>query len=71
MPEGGIPLGKWSGSEATERLRATVEDFNQRAETQTAEMVTLTRTVARLTRAMLALVVVQVVIAVVALLVAA
>lgn len=65
-----IPLSEWSGSGATERLRETLSAYNERAEEQTAEMVRLTRWIARLTWAMVALVVAQIVIAVVALIVA-
>jgi hypothetical protein len=30
MAKGGIPLGQWSGSDATDRLRAVIEE-NQKA----------------------------------------
>ena len=42
MAEGGIPLGEWSGSAATDRLRETIERFNAQAERQTQTMIRLT-----------------------------
>jgi hypothetical protein len=38
----GIPLGEWSGSDATKKLRETIEISNQQAEKQTRMMVRLT-----------------------------
>lgn len=39
---GNIPLGQWSGSDATDRLRATIEALNKQAEKQNRTMVRLT-----------------------------
>ena len=71
MSKGGIPIEEWPGSGATKRLRESISAYNERAEEQTAEMVRLTRTVTRLTWAMVGLVVVQIVVAAVAIVVAA
>ncbi len=51
MAQGGIPLGQWSGSDATDRLRETLVDLNVSTERQT-------RTLIRLTWALVALTVV-------------
>jgi hypothetical protein len=70
-PNSGIPLSEWSGSGATRELHATIQTFNERATEQTAEMVRLTRTVTRLTWAMIGLVVVQIVVGIAAIIAAA
>ena len=71
MSKGGIPIEEWSGSGATKRLHESISAYNERAEEQTAKMVRLTRTVTRLTWAMVGLVVVEIVVAAVAIVVAA
>ena len=71
MAQGGIPIGQWSGADATNELRRTVANFNANAKAQTDEMVRLTRTIALLTKVMVAFVGVQIVIAVIARFVAA
>ncbi len=60
----GIPLGEWSGSNATRELHETIKRFNAAAEDQTRQMVRLTKTITWLTAAMLILVTVQIVIAI-------
>ena len=42
MAKGGIPLGQWSGSDATDRLRAVIEENQQATERQTRSMIRLT-----------------------------
>jgi hypothetical protein len=37
-----IPLGQWSGSDATDRLKETIERANEAADRQTRTMVRLT-----------------------------
>jgi hypothetical protein len=54
----GIPLGQWSGSDATDRLRGTIVELSRVTECQT-------RTLVRLTWALVALTVVIVVLTVV------
>ena len=46
---GGMPTGQWSGSEATNALRESLERFDARAGRQTAWLVGLTWTIAALT----------------------
>jgi hypothetical protein len=48
----GIPLGQWSGSDAKERHRETIEASNLQAEKQTRTMVRLTWVIAALTLVM-------------------
>jgi hypothetical protein len=60
MTKGGIPLGQWSGSDATNALHETIKRFNAAADAQTKEMVKLTRTVTYLTWAMFFAVAVQI-----------
>jgi hypothetical protein len=48
MPSG-IPLSEWSGSGATDRLHATIAEFNEVATKQTAQLVRLTRALVLLT----------------------
>ena len=38
----GIPLGQWSGSDATDRLRETIIELNAATDRQTRTMVRLT-----------------------------
>ena len=45
----GIPLGEWSGSDATNALNAAIERFQTRAEEQTKTMIRLTRAIVALT----------------------
>ncbi len=45
----GIPLGQWSGSDATDRLRETIEALNKQAEKQNRTMVRLTWAILALT----------------------
>lgn len=49
----GIPLGEWSGSDATNALHAAIEKFQTRAEEQTNTMIRLTRAIVALTVVML------------------
>jgi uncharacterized membrane protein len=42
MVKRGVPLGEWSGSDATERLRAVVEQQHKETAKQTRVMVRLT-----------------------------
>jgi hypothetical protein len=49
MPNTGIPLGEWSGSNATNQLRETIEKLSQQSERQTRTMVRLTKAIFGLT----------------------
>lgn len=49
MAKSGIPLSEWSGSGASDRLRETVDEFNEQSVRQTAEMIRLTRAILALT----------------------
>jgi hypothetical protein len=62
-----IPLGQWSGSDATNALHETIKKFNEQSEKQTAQMLALTKVIAWLTVVMLAGVAVQIYLAVEAL----
>ena len=42
MPKSGIPIGEWSGSDATDRLRAVIERQHEQTARQTKVMVWLT-----------------------------
>ncbi len=42
MAKGGIPLGEWSGSDATDRLRAVIEKQHEQTARQSKVMVWLT-----------------------------
>jgi len=42
MVKRGVPLGEWSGSDATERLRSVIEKQHQEAAKQTTVIVRLT-----------------------------
>ena len=39
---GGIPLGVWSGSHATDQLRTTIVELNETTARQTRQMIRLT-----------------------------
>jgi hypothetical protein len=52
MVEMGVPLGQWSGSDATNALRESIERFNARTARQTAWLVGLTWVIAVLTLAL-------------------
>jgi hypothetical protein len=47
--KGGIPLGQWSGSDATDRLRTVIEENQRVTERQTTTMIRLTWVMAALT----------------------
>ena len=49
MGGNGIPIGQWSGSDATDELRKTILQLNEAAEIQTREMVRMTRWIMWLT----------------------
>src|SRR5258705_9762933 len=49
---GGIPLGQWSGSDATNALRESIERFNAKTVRQTTWLLRLTWTIAALTLVM-------------------
>jgi hypothetical protein len=55
-----IPLGQWSGSDATEKLEATIKAFNEQSERQTGQMLTMTKVMTWLTVVMTAAVLVQI-----------
>jgi hypothetical protein len=57
---GGIPLGQWSGSDATDALRTSIETFQAESSRQTATMIRLTWTIAGLTVVMLGAVLMQI-----------
>lgn len=57
---GGIPLGQWSGSDATDRLRQTVEKFAEDSKKQTRTMIGLTVAIAALTVIMVVEIAVQI-----------
>jgi hypothetical protein len=48
MPEGGIPIGQWSGSDATHRLREVITEYSETAERQTRTMIRLTKVIVAL-----------------------
>jgi hypothetical protein len=64
---GGIPLGQWSGSDATNALRETIERLSSAADAQTREMVRMTRWIMWLTVVMTVGVAAQIAIGVLAL----
>jgi hypothetical protein len=53
MVQGGIPLGEWSGSDATRELHKTIKDFSDASSRQTTKMIRLTWVIVFLTVAML------------------
>jgi hypothetical protein len=61
MPDSSIPMGEWSGSDATERLRETMVELSDRTERQTRQIVVLTVALVVLTVALVVLTVVLVV----------
>jgi hypothetical protein len=64
---GGIPLGQWSGSDATNALRETIERLSSAADAHTREMVRMTRWIMWLTVVMTVGVAAQIAIGVLAL----
>jgi len=44
-----IPIGEWSGSDATKELQKTIEDFNKQSSKQTEAMIKLTKIITILT----------------------
>jgi hypothetical protein len=50
---GGIPLGEFSGSNATEALHATIKQFTAKSEEQTTRLICLTWAIVLLTVVML------------------
>ncbi|MDO8208951.1 hypothetical protein [Conexibacter sp. CPCC 206217] len=65
MARSGIPLSEWNGSAETQRLRESIETFNEQSARQSAEMITPTRWICALTILMLVGLVVQILLAVV------
>lgn len=63
MPDG-IPLGQWSGSDATDRLRETISEFNAITERQTKQLIRLTWALVFLTAVLVLGLVVQIILAV-------
>jgi hypothetical protein len=61
MPDSGIPLSEWSGSGATDGLRAVIVEFSETAEAQTRTMIRLTKLIAWLTVVLVIGLVIQVV----------
>jgi len=59
----GIPLGEWSGSNATRELHQTIKDFVESNNQSTKWMLRLTWAIAGLTLVMLIAVIVQIVFA--------
>lgn len=59
-----IPLGQWSGSDATKALHDTVKDYQEQSSKQTVTMIRLTYLIAALTFVMLCGLVVQIYLAV-------
>ncbi len=55
-----IPLGKWSGSDSTDALHASIKEFNAQSGRQTEQMLRLTWVMAVLTAVMLLGLVVQI-----------
>ncbi len=60
----GIPLGEWSGSNATRELHEAIREFNQEAAKQTAIMIRLTRLIVGLTVVLVIGLVVQIIVAI-------
>ena len=58
-----IPIGMWSGSDATRDLHETIRALNETATPQTRQLISLTKVLAVLATAMLLAVVVQVALA--------
>ena len=55
-----IPLGKWSGSDSTDALHKTIQQFNEQTGRQTRQLVVLTWVMAVLTFLMFVGLVVQI-----------
>lgn len=49
----GIPLGEWSGSDATRALHETIKAYQEESGRQTAKMIRLTEAITLLTVVML------------------
>jgi hypothetical protein len=49
MATGGIPLGEWSGSDATDRLRESVDAANLATDRNTKTIIRLTWAIATMT----------------------
>ena len=64
MSEGGIPIGKWSGSDAVDALHNTIRDYQDTATKQTRTIIRLTWAIVTLTIAMLIGLAVQIYLAV-------
>jgi hypothetical protein len=47
--KGGIPIGQWSGSNATIGLHETIKRFTAKSDEQTAKLINLTRAIVALT----------------------
>jgi hypothetical protein len=50
---GGIPIGEWSGSDATKALHESIKNYQEVSSRQTTQMLRLTWTIAVLTFVML------------------
>lgn len=64
MAKTGIPLGEWSGSAATDRLREAVVGYSEVTAKQTRQLVRLTWALVALTCLLLVGLIVQIVLAV-------
>lgn len=67
LPNSSIPLGQWSGAEATRELEQTIREFNAAAERQTRQMLRLTWVIVGLTAVMTIGVAAQIILAYLAL----
>jgi hypothetical protein len=61
---GGIPLGVWSGSDATNQLRETIIELSEATARQTRQMIRLTWTLVIMTAVLIAGLTIQIVLAV-------
>lgn len=61
---GGIPIGEWSGSDATKALHETIKSYQEASRKQTTQMLRLTWAIAILTFVMLVGLVVQIYLAI-------
>jgi len=61
MPDIGIPMGQWSGADATDRLRQTMIDLSKTTEAQTKWLVRLTWVLVVMTAVLVVLTVILVV----------
>jgi hypothetical protein len=52
MAQGGIPIGQWSGADATNALHKSIREFNESTAKQTRQLVFLTWVIALLTLVM-------------------